>query len=222
MGSRVIFICFLPACAAVSTPWGAEKMAWPETHLKEPTPIVCDDIETSEHAVVTSNEPQAPVMLTRHGLRWPVFPRSVTSHWGVRQDPIVKQAVRFHRGMDVSAGYGATVYAALPGRVLSEGDAGGHGHRVTVDHGNGVMTSYSHLALALVAANMWVEEGQPVGIVGDTGRSTGPHLHFEVAIDGETVDPFPLLGGRLPEANDIGTSFSPPKLPLFQVAAQPR
>jgi len=74
------------------------------------------------------------------------------------------------------------------------------------------------LALALVSSQMWVEEGQAVGVVGETGRSTGPHLHFEVLVDGESVDPYPLLGGRLPVPDEIAVSFAPPKLPLFQAA----
>ncbi|MCC6806505.1 MAG: M23 family metallopeptidase [Deltaproteobacteria bacterium] len=200
-------------CAALAPT--NEKMEWPSSKLKEVTPIVLQECETL-HLENEKAEPLAapPVALAHAGLRWPVMARAMTSPFGIRNDPLKPRYVRFHRGIDLSATLGSPVHAALSGRVVQEGWGGGHGQRVTIDHGNGVLSSYSHLSIALVSEGMLVPEGQAIGLVGDTGRTTGPHLHFEVTIDGEPTDPLPLLGGRLPTDAEYAPHAMPPKLPL--------
>jgi murein DD-endopeptidase MepM/ murein hydrolase activator NlpD len=198
-------------CATFSR--GGDKMDWPESRLKEVTPIACDEevIHVDEQRPVIRQEAPPPEV-SSGALRWPVQVRAMTSPFGIRNDPLKPKVVRFHRGIDLSATLGSPVHAALAGLVVQEGWGGGHGQRVTLDHGNGVRTSYSHLSMALVSEGMFVPEGQAIGLVGDTGRSTGPHLHFEVTIDGEPTDPLPLLGGRLPTESELGATHLPPKL----------
>lgn len=126
-------------------------------------------------------------------LRSPLAPLILSSPFGVRDDPFTGQP-RFHAGADFDAPEGANVYAAASGLVVYAGTQGGYGKQVIVDHGDGVRTHYSHLAEILVRPMQAVDEGDPVGAVGSTGRSTGPHLHFAVTnFDGEFLDPVALF-----------------------------
>ena len=118
----------------------------------------------------------------------------VSSPFGLRQDPLDPQK-RFHRGVDIAAAEGTPVRAVAPGRVLFSADAPGYGKLVTIDHGSGLVTRYAHNGVNLVSAGARVAAGQEVGLVGSTGRSAGPHLHFEVVRNGRAVDPQPFLAG---------------------------
>jgi murein DD-endopeptidase MepM/ murein hydrolase activator NlpD len=111
-----------------------------------------------------------------------------TSSFGWRADPLNGKR-KFHAGVDVRAAYGTEVPAAGAGTVTFAGERGGYGLMVTVEHDNGVETRYAHLASTAVQAGQTVAAGDVLGRVGSTGRSTGPHLHFEVLRDGERVDP---------------------------------
>ncbi len=119
----------------------------------------------------------------------------VSSAFGNRRDPI-SHNIRFHKGLDLAAPEGTGVVAALPGRVLSAGYQGGYGNTVLVQHANGVQTRYGHLASINVKAGDPVDSETVLGAVGQTGRSTGPHLHFEVIRMGEPVDP--LVAAKTP------------------------
>ncbi len=126
-------------------------------------------------------------------LRAPLSPMILSSPFGVRADPFSGQR-RFHAGADFDAPEGSNVYAAASGLVVYAGTQGGYGKQVIVDHGDGVRTHYSHLAEIFVQPMQSLDEGEPVGAVGSTGRSTGPHLHFAVTnFDGEFLDPVALL-----------------------------
>lgn len=126
-------------------------------------------------------------------LRSPVAPLILSSPFGVRSDPFTGQR-RFHAGADFDAPEGSNVYAAASGLVVYAGTQGGYGKQVIVDHGDGVRTHYSHLAEIMVRPMQAVEEGDAVGAVGSTGRSTGPHLHFAVTnFEGEFLDPVALF-----------------------------
>lgn len=114
--------------------------------------------------------------------------RGVTSDYGWRTDPINGQA-RFHGGMDLRYAYGQAVHAAAAGTVTYSGEQGGYGTVVIVQHGNGLETRYAHLSAADVAVGTQVEAGAVIARAGSSGRSTGPHLHFEVRQDGHPVDP---------------------------------
>jgi murein DD-endopeptidase MepM/ murein hydrolase activator NlpD len=112
----------------------------------------------------------------------------LSSHFGWRSDPF-DGAARFHRGVDIAAAYGREVPAAGSGQVLFAGEDGGYGNTVVIEHADGVRTRYAHLSSLQVAAGQQVSGGATIGRVGTTGRSTGPHLHFEVLQDGRPVDP---------------------------------
>jgi murein DD-endopeptidase MepM/ murein hydrolase activator NlpD len=112
----------------------------------------------------------------------------LTSHFGWRADPLDGQA-RFHSGVDLAAAYGTAVPSAAAGRVVFAGEQAGYGTTVVVEHGPGLETRYAHLSASVVRVGDSVAVGQTLGRVGRTGRSTGPHLHFEVVHDGRRVDP---------------------------------
>ncbi len=113
----------------------------------------------------------------------------VTSEFGYRSDPFTGQASG-HTGIDIAVPTGTPVRAALPGVVTTATyDAGGYGYYVKVDHGNGMVTLYAHNSKLLVKVGDAVEAGDMVSMSGSTGRSTGPHLHFEVRVNGQRVNP---------------------------------
>ncbi|MES5488489.1 peptidoglycan DD-metalloendopeptidase family protein [Bradyrhizobium sp. INPA03-11B] len=115
-----------------------------------------------------------------------------TSGFGVRSDPFLGRPA-MHTGLDFRAAQGDPVRVTANGRVVSAGWAGGYGRMVEVDHGNGLSTRYGHLSEIGVKVGEYVKIGQVIGAVGSTGRSTGPHLHYETRIDGEAVDPQKFL-----------------------------
>jgi murein DD-endopeptidase MepM/ murein hydrolase activator NlpD len=117
----------------------------------------------------------------------------VTSGFGWRADPITGQT-RFHAGTDFRMAYGQDVRAAAGGRVTVAGDQAGYGQTVVLDHGDGLQTRYAHLSGYAVRVGDLVDSGQVVARSGNSGRTTGPHLHFEVLKDGRTVDPGALAG----------------------------
>jgi hypothetical protein len=118
---------------------------------------------------------------------WPVAGQ-LTSGFGYRRSPI-SRVRKFHRGIDVSAPRGARVFAVAPGVVRLSQYVSGYGRMVILDHGYGIQTRYAHNTSLLVRAGDWVEVGGVIATVGSTGQSTGPHLHFEVLMDGQPVDP---------------------------------
>jgi murein DD-endopeptidase MepM/ murein hydrolase activator NlpD len=111
-----------------------------------------------------------------------------TSGFGVRIHPLFGTA-RVHTGLDIGAPTGTPIHAAADGVVYSAGWRGGYGNAVVVDHGGGMTTLYAHQSRVAVSGGKQVSRGDVVGYVGSTGFSTGPHLHFEVRLDGEPVDP---------------------------------
>lgn len=119
------------------------------------------------------------------GLVWPVS-GPITSPYGMRWGSL-------HPGLDIGAPAGAPIRAAASGRVLVAAYNGGYGNLVVIDHGRGLATAYAHQARLAVAAGQTVAQGQVIGYVGSTGVSTGPHLHFEVRVNGSTVDPLGYL-----------------------------
>lgn len=131
-------------------------------------------------------------------LRQPLASMMVSSPFGVRTDPI-NGFKRFHAGVDLGASEGVMVYASAPGTVVYAGWQGGYGRHIVVDHGDGIRTHYSHLQDLFVRVGQLVDEREPMGAVGNTGRSTGPHLHFAVTnAAGSFLDPLILLGVPLP------------------------
>ena len=128
-----------------------------------------------------------------------------TSGFGWRDDPM-RHRKKFHSGADIRAKPGTPVFAAGDGVVVFAGRKGGYGNLVMVDHGGGVVTRYAHLRRILAKEGESLTAGKRIGHVGSTGRATGPHLHFEVRLDGNPVCPTTALSvGRLQrEAPDEG------------------
>ena len=127
--------------------------------------------------------------------------RRVTSPFGYRIDPFLGRPA-LHTGVDLLQAFGADVRATAAGQVVHAGPTGGYGLMVEIDHGDGLSTRYAHLSEILVSEGDAVEQGAVVGSLGSTGRATGPHLHYEVRIDGEPVDPerFLRAGERMAAA----------------------
>jgi len=119
----------------------------------------------------------------------------VTSDYGPRHG-VAGRAHEFHTGLDIAAPTGTPVRAASSGVVRSAGSDGNYGNAVVIDHGNGVTTRYAHNSALKVSVGQQVRAGDEIAAVGSTGRSTGPHLHFEVRVKGEHVDPRAWLAKR--------------------------
>jgi biotin carboxyl carrier protein len=127
-------------------------------------------------------------------LRWPIRGR-VNSEFGTRPSPW--SGVReHHEGIDIGSASGTPIEAPAAGTVIAAGSFGGYGKHVTLDHGNGVRSRYGHLSGIDVKTGDHVEKGQVIGIVGSTVRSTGPHLHYELRVNGKPVDPRGFLFER--------------------------
>lgn len=121
-------------------------------------------------------------------LRNPAPGHVVTSSFGVRRDPILGKPA-FHAGMDFRARYGTVVRATAAGTVIKAGWAGGYGRMVEIDNGKGITTRFGHLSRIEVTPGQRVEAGTAIGESGSSGRSTGPHLHYEIRRNGQPVDP---------------------------------
>ena len=119
------------------------------------------------------------------GFIWPVS-GAVVSGFGMRWG-------RMHEGLDITAPTGTPIWAAAAGTVIHAGWLGGYGNLVVVDHGNGLATAYAHASVIVVALGQEVAQGETLSLVGSTGNSSGPHLHFEVRVNGVAVDPLLYL-----------------------------
>jgi murein DD-endopeptidase MepM/ murein hydrolase activator NlpD len=123
----------------------------------------------------------------------PVREGYISSYFGERMDPFNGEDA-FHKGVDFASDAGSDVLAVASGIVTWAGPREGYGNVVELNHGNGYVTRYAHAARTLVAVGDEVERGQAVAVVGSTGRSTGPHVHFEVLKDGRQIDPMAFVG----------------------------
>jgi len=126
---------------------------------------------------------------------WPVEGR-LQGAWGMRIDPFSGEG-GFHKGVDIGAPYGTPVKATGDGLVVQAGYVSGYGRLVVIDHGNGVQTWYAHLSRISVLPGQEVRRGEIIGGVGSSGRVTAPHLHYEVRIGGNPVNPFNYLRNAL-------------------------
>ncbi len=164
----------------------------PETIAKSP-----QSSTTSEAAHLLALQrhlerlPQTPPK-KRHGFIWPVVGQ-LTSPFGERGHAMGGGGAQFHAGIDISVPTGTPVLAAQEGTVAFAGYNGAYGKVVKLDHANGFSTLYAHNSRLLVYVGQTIEAGQVICLSGSTGRSTGPHLHFEVHKDGWPVDPLPYL-----------------------------
>jgi murein DD-endopeptidase MepM/ murein hydrolase activator NlpD len=123
---------------------------------------------------------------------WPSASNVLTSYFGYRVHPIFHTR-KLHSGIDIGASYGMPIYAAADGVVVEAGWTGGYGKAVIIDHGNGIATLYGHSSAIYVSPGQPVKRGQLIAATGATGFATGPHLHFEVRVNGTPVDPLAYL-----------------------------
>ena len=138
---------------------------------------------------------------------WPVV-GPITSSFGERQDPFNGEGA-FHAGIDISTSFGQPVRATADGVVVTAGLASGYGREIMVDHGHGIQTLYGHLSGFAVSSGQQVQRGQVIGYVGTSGRTTGPHLHYEVRIRNTPVNPHKYLRQTMDQfANAGGSSTS--------------
>ena len=161
-----------------------------------------DQTETVQTEPVATATPTPVPTVDTSGvsLQWPTWCHTITSPFGYRVHPIYGNT-RFHSGIDIGAGFGDTIMAAASGTVIyvetpvpgQNWGGSGYGNYFIIDHGNGVSTLYAHCTNVYVSNGQQVSAGEAVGTVGSTGGSTGSHLHFEVRINGNRVDPLGCL-----------------------------
>jgi murein DD-endopeptidase MepM/ murein hydrolase activator NlpD len=130
------------------------------------------------------------------GILLPPVPNpEISSPFGPRLHPIFG-TVRMHNGTDLDAAMGTPIRASASGEVVVAGWQGGYGFTVVIDHGNGLATLYAHQSSIIVLEGQQVEMGDTIGLVGSTGWSTGPHLHWEVRVFGNPTEPLAFMGGE--------------------------
>ncbi len=127
-----------------------------------------------------------------HPRGWPIAHGWISSYFGKRKNPFTG-VVEMHRGVDFAGKPGSEVVAVAGGIITQAAEDGGYGYMVEIDHGNGYMTRYAHNQVILVQVGEAVTRGQVIAKLGSTGRSTGPHVHFEVLKDGSRVNPIAFI-----------------------------
>jgi murein DD-endopeptidase MepM/ murein hydrolase activator NlpD len=128
-----------------------------------------------------------PEQQASSGLMAPAGGR-ITSGFGNRVHPILRFS-RFHAGIDFGAPWGSPIVAAADGHVVGASWAGGYGRQVRIVHDGGIMTTYSHMSAMVAQPGTLIRQGQVIGYIGSSGLSTGPHLHFEVRVNGQAINP---------------------------------
>lgn len=151
---------------------------------------------------------------------WPVMGR-ITSSFGERLDPFNGEGA-FHSGIDIATTFGAAVRAPADGVVLKASLGHGYGREIVIDHGDGVETLYGHLSGYSVTVGEQVHRGQIVGYVGSSGRSTGPHLHYEVRVRNTPVNPHKYLRETMTQFADAGGAIQPSIQPAHNQSSQTR
>jgi murein DD-endopeptidase MepM/ murein hydrolase activator NlpD len=140
---------------------------------------------------------------------WPVL-GPLRSGVGIRSNPFGGSSLEYHKGQDISAPMGTPVKVTADGVVMIAGWVRGYGNGIYVDHGNGITTRYGHLSRIDVVVGQTLKQGEQIGLVGSTGRSTGPHLHYEVRINGEPASPILYLPS-IPTMQEMTEPSSPAK-----------
>lgn len=140
----------------------------------------------------TSNPANVPTMWAHLG--------KINNEFGFRRNPFGGRTYEFHPGMDIDGEKGDNVIAPANGTVAKAGAQGGYGNMIEIDHGNGLTTRYGHLSKIVIQIGDTIERGQLIGLIGSTGRSTGPHLHFEIRLNDKPINPRRFLP---PEPADL-------------------
>lgn len=164
------------------------------THIVTDLVTYKNDVESDREQLEENVTVAAVAQIVRRGTKskptymYPVTNWNVTSNFGYRWG-------RLHAGTDVGVPVGTTVRASRAGQVITAGWVGGYGNCVMIDHGDGVWTVYGHLSEFTTTVGSYVDQGDQIALSGNTGRSTGPHLHFEIRVNGGAVDAAPYLAG---------------------------
>lgn len=187
----------------VTTAYGVKRQVTGSADLVEEAPLVPtmhDTLAEYSYLRTTNLATSQRNIFTRGDLNvlpdvWPVNGR-LMGGFGVRSDPFSGEGA-MHTGVDISAPMGTPVHATADGIVVHAGWNGGYGRCVVIDHGNNYQTWYAHLSRMDVIEGQEIRQGEVLGAVGTTGRSTGPHLHYEVRIASTPVNPYRFLGRTL-------------------------
>jgi murein DD-endopeptidase MepM/ murein hydrolase activator NlpD len=162
-----------------------EEMLAEADALQQSSAALAETIQAAQ----SSDSSFTPSTPSSSGLIWPVD-GSVTSPFGYR---CLEGLCRMHEGIDIGVGYGTPIHAAASGTVIFAGEDSGYGNLIVIDHGGGLATAYAHQSSFAVGSGTHASQGQVIGYVGCTGRCFGPHLHFEVRVNGSAVDPLGYL-----------------------------
>lgn len=168
------------------------------SHYRQPQPPEPAAAATAEpgrpaagHQTQSGPSPEKAAALAAMPSIWPAK-GSVTSGFGWRVSPF-GEGEEMHPGVDIARAEGTPVVATADGRVVESGPAGGYGNLVHIDHGNGMATLYGHNSQLAVSVGQTVSKGQVIAYAGSTGKSTGPHVHYEVRENGVAVDPWKYM-----------------------------
>lgn len=193
-GSRVEYVTDGSASYDVT-----ESTTVPITIKEHETTIVFEAEKVSEIAVKADSKKVSPQSLEvkkdkPEGQKMisPVTDGRYTSYFGERTDPI-SEGYDYHKGLDIGADEGDIIRAVLDGVVISVGEDSRSGNYIFLEHKNGYVTFYCHCSEIVAEEGAVIRQGETIALVGSTGYSTGPHLHFEVRVDGESIDPLPLI-----------------------------
>jgi murein DD-endopeptidase MepM/ murein hydrolase activator NlpD len=185
LATMATVLCAIIAGAATWTGQTSSLAASRADRLKESQLAVAalqDSVEALHVAVAHDS------LLPPRGMILPVAGEVTSAFSGARMHPILRY-LRAHLGTDIAAPYGTKIVAPAPGKVRSVGWSFGYGLTIELEHSGGVVTRFGHCKSAIVRAGDQVLEGETIGTVGSTGLATGPHVHFEVLVNGQRVDP---------------------------------
>jgi murein DD-endopeptidase MepM/ murein hydrolase activator NlpD len=144
------------------------------------------DVENQIRSIQSTSNPEfLPTMWAHLG--------KINNEFGFRRNPFGGRSYEFHPGMDIDGERGDTVIAPANGTVIKAGWTGGYGNMIEIDHGNGLSTRYGHLSKIEIQVGDTIQRGQLIGLIGSTGRSTGPHLHYELRLNDKSINPRFLL-----------------------------
>ena len=180
----------------VSTEAGLKAMKKAEEEEEERVSQAIKDYEAQHNSSSSNGIKDPDTKSVLNGLIWPSDARYITSPFGDRDQPTAGASTN-HKGVDIGASWYSKVYAAQSGKVIQAGWNGGYGYSVTIHHNHGVSTLYAHLDSYNVRVGQQVSRGQVIGKCGSTGISTGPHIHYEVRVNGVQIDPLPYLPGYI-------------------------
>ncbi|MDO7907214.1 peptidoglycan DD-metalloendopeptidase family protein [Paenibacillus sp. JX-17] len=162
-----------------------------KTQEQKLTPASIPSAQPKQKKARTQRDKKAPTPAAPS--LWPTSSTRITSSFGYRSDPFHRTSA-FHAGIDIGGKIGDPVFAAGRGEVIDTGRDGSRGNYIIIAHGNGMESCYMHLSKIRVKTGMKVAQGEVIGDLGSTGRSTGPHLHFQVTKNSREIDPLSVLG----------------------------